>query len=471
MHTDKPASVTLESVMKAIRRYAFSTVRRRVATGVIALAAVTAIGWIATTGGASEAPGPKAPSTTDTAAQESPEPQRVDAIDVRTVQRQNRSSYPGTLRASQTANLAFRVGGPLVEVNVAPGDHVAEGAVLMRIDPRDYKNAVAAASAQLDAAKAKQSAMKTGARGEDIRALEAKLASAEARKEFARAEFERNTRLLEKNAVAMAEYDASEAELTAAKSDVRAVQEELQKARTGSRREDLDAMEADIRALQTQLKIARDRLEDTELRAPFDGTVTRQLVENHEQVAPGQIAVAMHNIETLEIDISLPEKEILYRQLDKAFDAHVRLFALPGREFTAQFKEINTEADLQTRTYLVTFAMANPEGVNVLPGMVADISLASTSEGANAQGVAAVPVAAVQSDAEGNRFVWVAAEGLVHRRPVELGPLAGDDLYEVRSGLKPGEQVVTGGASFLHEGAQVTVRQKPTASRPSQPPQ
>ena len=435
-----------------------------VAGSTLLIAVVAAGLWWGNTQG--EASPPTAEATAATPPASHAAAQVVDMVTITSERSESQTTYPGTIRANKTVNLAFRVGGPLVEVNIAPGSEVKQGDVLMRIDPRDYQNAVAAASATLESAKSKLDAMQKGARDEDMRSLEARLAASEARRQFAQAEFERNERLLKANAVAMAEYDASKAELSAAEADLRAATEELQKGRVGSREEDVTAMQADIRALETQLKVARDQLADSELRAPFDGMVTVQAVENYEQVAPGQTVLSMHNINLLEVDVALPEKEILHRQLDEAFDAIVRLVALPDRTFVADYKEINTDADPTTRTYRVTFVMPKPEGVNVFPGMVADITLVSANDRSAALTLPLVPVAAVQSNGAGDHFVWVAEQGIARQRPVKLGQLTDDNRYEVRDGLAAGEQVVTGGAAFLHEGIKVV----PKGHAPSTPP-
>ncbi|MGL6197175.1 MAG: biotin/lipoyl-binding protein, partial [Thermoguttaceae bacterium] len=88
------------------------------------------------------------------------------------------TTFPGVVHAFQTAKLSFRVGGPLHEIRVKPGDIVKTGDVLMQIDKRDFINDVETTQAKLEALKARYSAMKTGARAEDIQLMEASLESA-----------------------------------------------------------------------------------------------------------------------------------------------------------------------------------------------------------------------------------------------------------------------------------------------------
>ena len=256
-----------------------------------------------------------------------------------------KTTYPGTLKPSMTAKMAFRVSGPLIEVNIKPGDAVRKGEVLMRIDPRDYENQIAATAAALEAAEAELSAMEIGAREEDIRALEAGLEAAKAQHKYAKQQHERFSKLIKTNVVTEAQFDAVISELDVAASTVRSAEAQLAKAKAGARKEDVLAKKAAIDGLRTQLKIAKDKLEDTYLRAPFDGIITRQRVENFEQVSPQQVVLGMQNISMLEIQVNLPEKEILYRNTNIPFTAGVHFEAVPQRTFQAAYKEINSDAD------------------------------------------------------------------------------------------------------------------------------
>ena len=367
------------------------------------------------------------------------------------------TTYPGTVRAAETAALAFRVGGPLVEVAVKPGDAVRKGDVLLRIDPRDFENAVQAAASALDSARAKLSAMKAGARREDILALEARMDSAVAKRKYLQAMYERNERLVATNAVSRATFDASESELAAIQAEIEALEQELEKAKTGARTEDIDAMEADIRGMESSLKSEHDRLADATLRAPFNGIVARRMVENHEHVSAGKTVLVVHDIAQLKIDVALPDKELMHRTMDAPFRVAVRFVAAPDRTFDAILKEISTEADPATRTYLATFVMPSPPDLNILPGMIADVVLQSQSKESRPGQALRIPASALQSGQGGTRFVWMVANGAVRQKPVVVGNLSASNEYQVITGIAPGDRIVAGGAAFLHEGAQVEV--------------
>ena len=63
-------------------------------------------------------------------------------------------TFPGAVEASNKVNLSFRIGGPLIELNVDEGDKVRKGQVLARIDPRDFKLAVDATRAAYESTEA-----------------------------------------------------------------------------------------------------------------------------------------------------------------------------------------------------------------------------------------------------------------------------------------------------------------------------
>lgn len=381
---------------------------------------------------------------------------RVQVVEIGYGHAAMEATYPGTVRAAQTAALAFRVGGPLVEVRVKPGDTVRCGDVVMRIDPRDFESAVHSAAATLDSARAKLSAMKRGARQEDILAMEARMESAAARRTYLQAAHERSQRLVQTNAIPRDAFEASESELAAVVAEIRALEQELHKARTGARPEDIEAMEADIRGMEASLKNAEDRLADTSLQAPFDAIVARRCFENHEQVQPGQTAVVLHDLARLKIDVALPDKELLHRPVLTPLRAAVRFVSLSDGPFEAVLEEISTEADPATGTYLATFGMPAPADFNAFPGMLADVVLPSHAKGER-EGALMVPATAVRGERDGSRFVWVVSNGVAQWRKVVLGGLSACGRYEAISGLSAGDRVVTGGSALLHDGARVEV--------------
>lgn len=100
-------------------------------------------------------------------------------------------SFPGRAQANEEVDLGFEVGGLLLERPVAKGDEVKKGQLLARLDPRDFKNELAAARAERDRARAYRDriaeALKARAVArQDLTDAEARLKEAVAREEIKR---------------------------------------------------------------------------------------------------------------------------------------------------------------------------------------------------------------------------------------------------------------------------------------------
>ncbi|MGL6225484.1 MAG: efflux RND transporter periplasmic adaptor subunit [Thermoguttaceae bacterium] len=375
------------------------------------------------------------------------------------------SKYPGMVDSFQTAKLAFRVGGPLVEIKVKPGDHVKEGDVLMQIDPRDYKNEVDSITAQLDALRARFQAMKKGAREEDIKLLEASVEAAKAKFDFADQEYQRAQQLTTGRVMTQSDFEAVQHNFIASKMGLHIAEQELAKGQIGAREEEIAATEAEIRALEVRLQVARDRLNDTSLRAPFDGIVTNRLFENYEMVEPMKEVLGLHDISKLRIRVFLPENELIRHNLSKDMEADFVFSAEPEKKYRGKVYEIDTRprnsSSLITITnspYAITFVIDAPTDLNLLPGMVAEAFLTDVQR-TDKQLV--VPSSAVLGASGDSSFVWSinAETSRALKRPIQRGPLTQHGQYIVLGGLEPGEIVITEGNRFLSDGVEVVVQE------------
>ena len=362
-------------------------------------------------------------------------------------------SFPGTVQAAQQARLSFRVSGPLIELPIFEGQEVRRGTVLARIDARDYQTAVRNLEARVADLKAQYSAMQV-ARPEDIRALEASLTGAEARLLEAAATLRRYRRLYENDNVAKAEYDQRRAARDVADADVRTAEEALAIARKGARPEDLQAMEARIRAMQAELRKAQDQLEDTTLRAPYDGMVAEVFAENFEFIPAQQQILSLQDITVMEVVAQVPEVLVAQaRGAGTEADLVARFEGLPGQEFSARLTEIAGQSDPVTRTFAVTLQVQQPEEGNILAGMTAEIS---SRKPLREQTASTLPVSALVPGNQGGYHVWVVDEDSMETRrvSVEVGDLTRDRAI-VLAGFEVGDRVITAGASTISAGQQV----------------
>lgn len=371
------------------------------------------------------------------------------------------TAYPGTVRAFSKVNLFFRVGGPIVEVNVQPGDKVRKGQILMRIDPRDFERKVEALTHQVAQEEAKFAAMKNGDRPEDREIAQKELAAATARFDKAKFDYNRAEKLYNSDVYSKAQYDEAKSSFLVAESDFAAYKQKLAKSTIGSRSEDIDAEEANLKALKTQLKIAGDALSDSVLPAPFDGIVTKRLLENHEMAQAYVPVITAQDISLVKIDVDVPETSLSSLETLRGRKFAVSFSSRPGESCEAELKEFSADANAATRTYSLTLHMRQPGGFAVLPGMTAEVSGEFQDEAAaeRTKGAIAPSSAIVRKPGSDKDIVWLlGADGKsVFKREVKTFGIIGPEDVLVEEGLKPGERIVVAGGAFLEDG--MTVRQ------------
>lgn len=211
-----------------------------------------------------------------------------------------------------------------------------------------------------------------------------------------------------------------------------------------------------------EVAIAKKAVEDTVLRAPFDGVMARKLVADFSNVQAKEPVLVVQDDSSLEIKVSVPERDLTgpsrgFRDLDeisRRIRPRVVISALPDREFPARLTELAEVADPTTRTFEATFSFARPETATVLGGMTGKLVIEAPA--ATGGPGLAIPASSVVSDSSDEPYVWVAdpATMQVSRRTVALGPMSGSDV-RIESGLDAGDWVVVSGVHELREGATV----------------
>jgi len=129
--------------------------------------------------------------------------------------------------------------------------------------------------------------------------------------------------------------------------------------------------------------------------------------------------------------------------------------AAPDKKYPLAFKAVTAQADPATRTYSVRFSMEQPDEINVLTGMTANVTASGTLADAD-ESYFVIPAAAVFEDDEGKPAVWVVGDDMiVKKRHVTTGEITGDAGIEVTGGLKAGERVAVVAVHSLSDGMKV----------------
>ncbi len=362
--------------------------------------------------------------------------------------------FPGKVEASKRAELAFQVSGVITSLPVKEGQRIAKGEIIGQLRKDEFQARLNTLKGELDQNRAQLRSLQAGARPEELLRLDAQVRAAEAKLTNARSELDRYTRLIQSNAVARADFDR-------AQTTYRLAQEELKSAtkirEQGSiaRVEDLDAQEAVVRGLEARVVEANLALEDTTLRAPFDGVIAQRFVEVNQNVKAKQPIVRFQDVDEIEIGVDVPET-VLASELSRADIVQLiaEISGAPGLAIPVYIREIGQVADPVTQTFKVRVGLQAPPGVRILPGMTATVTM--TYRRANILGSRIlVPIASVSKTASGEQVVWlIGNDGTVASRSVKVGAATGEQI-EVLEGLQPGDRIVIAGVRFLRDGMKV----------------
>ncbi|MEL6619669.1 MAG: efflux RND transporter periplasmic adaptor subunit [Pseudomonadota bacterium] len=362
-----------------------------------------------------------------------------------------RRTYPAIVLPNREADLSFRVSGRVIELPVRGAQQVQAGDVIARLDPRNFERQIAQLESQRDQSAAQLRALRSGARAEEIVALEAAVASAEAQVDQARDQAARTRELAERGVVATARLEQDEATLRVAEANLQAQVEQLAIGQSGGRAEDIEAAEAALRGLEAQLQVARDNLADATLTAPFDGIIASRNIENFVNIQAGQSVALLQSLGVLDLEFDIPGPDVTALTAGGVENIRnqVAFDALPDMLFDAEVVEFSVQADRATQTYRGRVSLPQPDSRSlILPGMVGRVI--STAPG-DAPEIEA-PLTAIASDAGGSPFVWRVEDGnIVTQVPVTLGAARGD-MVAVSSGLQPGDTIVSAGVSQLFDG-------------------
>ncbi len=223
----------------------------------------------------------------------------------------------------------------------------------------------------------------------------------------------------------------------------------------------VEVLEAQLKASRAQDELAAVNLENTRVRAPFDGTILRKDAEVGEIVAPSSAGggltrtaiVTMANLGTLEVEVDVNEAYIA--QIRNGQPARITLDAYPDTSFEGRVRQVVPTADRQKATVLVKVSILDRDP-RILPEMGAKVVFLAPSEGPRAAAAPRRVLVAREAvvTREGRTVVWVVKEGVARAVPVETGPERGDQV-EIRNGLSGGESVVLAPPADLQDGARV----------------
>jgi RND family efflux transporter MFP subunit len=313
-------------------------------------------------------------------------------------------SLTGQVQARDQVNLAFRIGGRLLERSVGVGDSVTPGQIVARIEPQDSQNSLRAAEADLASA----------------HAVLANAATAEGRQR----------ELLGKGIAAQATYDQAEQQLKTA--------------------------QAQVQSAQARLQNAQDNLAYTELKSDLAGSVTAKGAEPGEVVAAGRMVLQIATQGGRDAVFNVPAQII--RQSPQNPEVTVALSDDPAVVAIGHVREVAPQADAATGTYVVKVGLDSPPDTMRLGAtIVGRVTIQS-------EPVIQLPGTAL-TQSEGKPAVWVVdlKKKTVSLSTVTVGHYDTSSII-VTDGLEDGDLVVTAGVQALRPGQEVRLLETGTGA-------
>ena len=399
-----------------------------------------------------------------------PLPITVAKAEAREVQRSVETV--GSLLAWDDVQVRTEQPGTIARLLVDLGDSVTKGQVLAEYDAREFELAVKQAEADLAStqqslARSRASVLATEAalrRAKDgLVSLAAEVSRTESEVEWAKSELARSEKLLAGGLIAARDvdnarnlYNVAMARLAVAVSarDQHPDQMRIAEAQLESDRAALRVAEAEVARREATLGIAKKRLGDTTVRAPFSGVIAKRLVNAGEYVKDNTPLFNLVAVDPLKYTGTVPERFAPDLKVGQRIELTVE--AYPGRTFAGQVTRVAPAVEVQTRSLSLEGKVGNGDA-RLRPGFFSKGQVLTRKDGA----AAFVPAEAVVYFV-GISKVFVVANGKVEERLIKGGARQGA-WVEVSEGVKPGETVAISNLSQLYNGAPVSLMETKTA--------
>lgn len=373
-------------------------------------------------------------------------------------------SASGKIQPKRLVNISADTSGRVVNLAVNEGDRVARGQFLLQIDPKSLRTRVESGTASVQAAEASLEQMRQAV-------------------QTSRVQLEQAQRTLARQQELWREQLTTRDTLERADNDVKAAESALRE-----RDKQLGAQQARIAQERAGLESARYDLSKVRIESPIDGIVTRRNIQEGETAVigtmnnAGTVLLTLADMSVIQAEVEVDETNI--PQVALGQPATIVIDALPDKTFRGRVTEIGNSPIQTTGATTGARQATNFKVVVVIEGDVPDVRPGFTCTAdittARRSGVVAVPIAAVAVrelvyDAHGQivkvprdtthrrtaepvaaaapldpgqsrketEGVFVVRDGNVVFVPITMG-IAGDTYFEVLSGLKAGDEVVTG---------------------------
>jgi RND family efflux transporter MFP subunit len=322
-------------------------------------------------------------------------PRAVHVETVTVVEREmpNTLVLAGSLKPNQESELAANANGRVLRTMVERGSYVSKGAAIAQLDVRSATLSAAEAQANLETARTQR---------------------AQAENDCARFQ-----RLMDKGAIAQAEFDRQTSACKSALSSATA---------------------AESRSL-----MANQTLGDATIRAPFPGLVSERYVSLGEYVRSDSKVAHLIDIDPLRLELTIPEQNL--GAVKQGQNVAFQVSAFPNQTFTGVVHYIGPSVRAATRDLVFEAIVTNKEKL-LRPGLFATARL-----DAGTQKLPVVPRSAMRQDGDTFR-VFAVVDKHLEERVVQTGAVEGDNIA-ILKGVSAGEKLVAHPTEAISDGQDV----------------
>lgn len=250
-------------------------------------------------------------------------------------------------------------------------------------------------------------------------------------------------------------YDAKRASFLTAQSQLQRAEKLLSKQAIS--KQEYESTVASAENAKSAYENAKQMLDETVLKAPFDGFIQKKFVENYQELRAGDKVVCLINPLKLQMQATLPETALSY--ITNNPEIYVEFDSYKGVKFRAKIKEyVQASPDGSGIPIFVTITdpKFNLNTYKVAVGFSCSIELVIKDNSLLSYTI--IPISALTNNPEndkGSVFVYDSETKRVSRRDIRYGEVINKTQIVVAEGLTPGELVVTAGANRVTEGEEV----------------
>jgi HlyD family secretion protein len=354
-----------------------------------------------------------------------------------------------TLSPVAEAAISPKITAPVRSFYVQRGSKVKKGQLLAVLENRDLNAQQLDNQGQYTAAQASFEMQTKAQVQEDYHKAELDVAQAKAQLELQQQIVDARRKLLAEGAIPGRDYDTAAAALVQAQAAYDVARNHFDSLKAVSREASLQQAEGQLSSAKGKYLAAQAQVSYSEIRSPITGVVTDRPLFAGETANSGTALITVMDTSSLMAKVHLAQT--VAQQLKVGDEASV---LVPGVEKPAPAKVflVSPALDPGSTTVEVWVRMSNKDG-----RYKAGTPVGTSIQGKTIAQAVKVPLSAVLTAQDNSKSVMVVgADGVAHKRAVELGIGDGEEV-QIRTGLEASETVITTGAYGLDDGTKVKI--------------